>query len=141
MRFREGFIIAAVVFCTHITFSQITSFPYLETFDSAQALALPSGWLTSTNKLISGDFRIEATSSAKSAPQCLLSSDAKTAQWLLSPEFDFRGRVPERLEFYERRSSTHTSGVLLDVLPNNDSLHPLLLADTMKLITASSYVK
>ena len=93
--------------------AQIKSFPYHESFDSVATPSLPPEWTTSINRTALGDF-VTTSSSTRSSPNAALSTDATLSQTLTSPTFDFTGRVIDRLEFYERRSSTHNSGVLIE---------------------------
>jgi hypothetical protein len=123
----------------HNSYSQISQFPYKESFDTATVPSLPAGWTTTKNKSLAGDFA-SAASSPRSAPQAALSTDARVMQSLISPRFDFTGKYVHTLEFYERRSSTHTSGLLIEAYLNNDTSFALPLSDTLKLVSSTSYV-
>ncbi|MEK6651009.1 MAG: lamin tail domain-containing protein, partial [Bacteroidota bacterium] len=76
--------------------AQISSFPYLESFDLSAAV--PSGW--SAN-----GFTI-STTSARSAPNCLSATGKMLTKILMTPVIQLGGRTPERIAFYERRTST-----------------------------------
>ncbi|MFQ5798715.1 MAG: lamin tail domain-containing protein [Bacteroidota bacterium] len=65
------------------------------------------------NRSALGDF-VTTSSSTRSSPNAALSTDATISQTLTSPAFDFTGRVVDRLEFYERRSSSHNSSVMVE---------------------------
>ncbi|MBI4427975.1 MAG: choice-of-anchor J domain-containing protein, partial [Ignavibacteriales bacterium] len=112
-------------------FSQITSFPYAERFDSVAVPGLPGGWTTTTNRLPGGDFAT-TTSGSRSAPNCVLSTNATISQILTSPTFDFTSRTPDKLQFYTSRSSTHTAGLLVEASTDNGSTFTIQLADTIK---------
>lgn len=119
--------------------AQIVSFPYSESFDAVVAPALPSGWTTTTNRTAAGDFGT-TTSGPRSAPNCVLSTNSTIAQTLVSPTFNFTNRVPDRLQFYSSRSSTHTAGLLVEASTDNGATFPLQLADTIKNPGTTSYV-
>ncbi|MEE9226091.1 MAG: lamin tail domain-containing protein, partial [Bacteroidota bacterium] len=93
--------------------AQISFFPHHESFDSVASPNLPPDWSTSINRTALGDF-VTTSSSVRSSPNAILSTDATISQTLISPAFDFTGRVVDRLEFYERRSGTHNSSVMVE---------------------------
>ena len=106
---------SAVFFCfTQAFFAAQTSlFPFIEKFDTVTAPKLPAGWTTSVRKSSSGDFSTSA-STPFSVPNAVVSTDAKVAQSLTSPVIDFSGKIAGVLEFYERRTSSHNSGLLVE---------------------------
>jgi hypothetical protein len=132
--------IIAVVWLTTFIRAQITSFPFRESFDSVSVPSLPAGWIVSTNKNISGDF-VTTASSVRSAPNAVSSTDATKGQWLISPFFSFTGKFPDRLEFYERRTASHTSGLLVEAAIEMDTLFSIPLSDTLKHESSTAYVK
>ncbi|MEP0823790.1 MAG: lamin tail domain-containing protein [Ignavibacterium sp.] len=112
-------------------FAQITSFPYTERFDSVEVPALPSGWSTTTHRLVTGDF-FTTTTSPRSIPFAVQSTNSTISQELISPVLDFRHRVPGELRFFLSRSGTHTSGVLVEASLDNGNTWPLRLSDTLQ---------
>ncbi|MCX6133235.1 MAG: lamin tail domain-containing protein [Ignavibacteriales bacterium] len=111
---------------------------YSERFDSSMAPSLPHGWMSSTNRLTSGDF-ILTTSSVHSAPNAVLSTNATIAQSLVSPVLDFTGCNPERLEFYSARSSSHTSALIVEASIDDGVTFPMVLGDTIRNPGSTSY--
>lgn len=120
--------------------SQVSSFPYVERFDSVQIPALPSGWLTSTNRLAAGDF-FTTTTSPRSAPSAVQSTNSTVPQTLVSPLLDFTGRVPNELHFFAARSGTHTSGLLVEGSVDGGSTWPIVLSDTVWNPGTTGYVE
>jgi hypothetical protein len=135
---------AAILFSceifTAVALGQTHSFPYRENFDTARVPFLPLGWSTTTARSTGGDF---TTSSAtpRSAPQAALASDARIAQCLLTPLISFAGKTGGSLEFYERRSSSFTAGLLLEVSVRGDSSSWIPISDTMLHSGSSSYIR
>ena len=127
------------VFCFNTSKSQISSFPYVEHFDSVIAPALPSGWTSTTNRLSTGDF-ISSASSPHSTPQCLYSQNSTISQSIVSPAFDFTNRTPDKLQFYISRSTTHTSGLLIEASVDGGMTFPIALSDTIKNPGNTEYV-
>lgn len=111
--------------------AQIRNFPYTENFDSVTAPALPSGWITSTQRLATGDF-VTTTSSPRSLPNAALSVNSTVPQFLITPRFDFTGRLPDKLQYWTSRSLTHTSGVLVEASTDNGISFPIILSDTLR---------
>lgn len=120
--------------------AQISSFPYRERFDSTVAPLLPSGWSTSAAKNPSGDFTL-TTSTVRSAPNAVSSTDATKEQYLISPVISFAGRLVDTLEFYERRTASHTSGLLVEAAAGDDTTFSIALTDTLHLQSSTAYVR
>lgn len=129
-----------LVLTAHVALSQIRQFPYIENFDSVTAPELPAGWTTTTTRLASGDFTT-TTSLELSFPNAVLSTNATILQSLTSPTFEFSNTTADSLIFYERRSSSHNSGVLLEASTNGGTTFSILLTDTLKNSGTTSYVK
>jgi hypothetical protein len=129
-----------LLFNTTVVFSQINVFPYKENFDLLISPSLPIGWKTTTNKNIAGDFST-STASVRSAPNALSTTDATKPQSVTTSYFNFKGKFVDSLEFYERRSSTHTSGLLIEASIGNDTTFPILIADTLKFVNGTAYVR
>jgi hypothetical protein len=122
--------------------SQISIYPYRESFESMLAGGVPTGWKSTNAKNPTGDFKVDsAVSSAHTGAKVLISTDAKIPQALISPVFNFRGKHSGQLEFYERRSSTYTAGMIVEASIAGDTNFSVQLMDTLKLVSASSYVK
>jgi hypothetical protein len=135
--------VAAVVFfspfCPDLR-GQISSFPYTENFDNVAAPILPVGWTTTTNRNISGDFTT-STTSVHSSPNCASSTNGRISQSLVSPVFNFAGKYVDSLIFYERRTSTHLSGLVVEASLNGDTSFSIHISDTLKQVNSTSYVK
>ena len=119
--------------------AQTTSFPFVEKFDTVAAPLLPAGWSTSVCKSPAGDFSTSA-SVPFSIPNAAVSSDAKIAQSLTSPAIDFSGKIAGTLEFYERRTASHNSGLVVEAAVDNDTSFTTLVGDTLKNPGTTSYV-
>lgn len=131
-------LILLLFFCAITSFAQISFFPYKENFDSITTPKLPLGWTTTTNKSAGGDFTTSTSSPRTgSLPNCVSATDARVNQILIPPQFNFIGKVVDSLELYERRTSTFTAGLLIEVSINNDTSFSIHLGDTLKL-TASN---
>jgi hypothetical protein len=120
--------------------AQISSFPYSEHFDRVAAPSLPSGWTTTTNRNSSGDFTT-STASVRSSPNCVSATNGKISQSLISPVFNFSGRFADSIFFYERRTSTLLSGLLVEASVDGDTTFSIPISDTLKLVNSTSYVK
>ncbi|MBF8294478.1 MAG: hypothetical protein HW389_1023 [Bacteroidetes bacterium] len=121
-----------------IAHAQETATLYVEQFDSVVAPALPRGWITSTNRLASGDFTTTA-SSVHSTPNAVLSTNATIPQSLMSPLLDFTGINPERLEFYTARSSSHASPMIVEASTDDGVTFSITLSDTIRNPGSTSY--
>jgi len=120
-----------LVMLSTYTQGQISTFPYSESFDAVTVPALPAGWSTSIKRLASGDFT-STTSSPRSAPNTLISTNPTITQWLVSPRIDFTNRVPDRLQFNTARSSTHLAGLLVEASLDGGTTFPIALTDTIR---------
>ncbi len=119
--------------------AQISSFPGSENFDTVIVPALPPGWVSSVNRSPGGDFTT-TSSSAYSAPNAVISTNATIEQELVSPILDFSPSTPESLSFAERRSSSHTSALLVEAFPADLSSAPIVLSDTLQNPGISGYI-
>jgi len=111
---------------------------FSEHFDSVAVPSLPRGWLTSTNRLPSGDFVLTA-SSVHSPPNTTISTNATVSQWLESPSIDCTGQTPDRLEFYCARSSSHNAALVVEASIDDGMTFPILLGDTLRNPGTTSY--
>ncbi len=132
--------IAAFLFTFNFSLleSQVLSPPFVERFDTVVVPRLPAGWATSTTKTSSGDFST-TTSTPSSAPNTLISTDSKITQSLISPAISFAGKIAGALEFYERRTSTHNSGLLVEAMLTNDTANAIQIGDTLKNSGSTNY--
>lgn len=117
----------------------ISVFPYIERFDGVVIPSLPPGWSTSSQRSTSGDF-VSTTSSPRSVPFALLSTNSTVAQFVVSPRFDFTNQGPERLEFFAARSGTHISGVLIEASLDDGVTFPITLGDTLRNPGSTGYL-
>jgi hypothetical protein len=118
---------------TTYTFAQITTFPYLETVDGVTAPILPSGW--------SGNGFLTYASSPRSAPNCISATGNRSMKTLLSPVFNFGLRLPDKLIFWERRTSTAVA-YRLEIRASVDGVNfGILLARFDTITTITSYVQ
>lgn len=140
-------MISRPLYCTALLFvlaqillaAQTASFPFIENFDTVAVPRLPAGWSTSSRKSPAGDFSTSA-SLPLSAPNSVVSSDAKIAQSLISPEIDFSGKIAGTLQFYERRTASHNSGLVIDAVVNGDTAAALQIGDTLGNSGTTNYV-
>ncbi len=130
--------VLVLFFIPFLLVAQIQQFPFTENFDADTLL--PTGWSSSRNRDTSkNDFTI-STSSSRSTPQSVISTNATISQSLYSPFFDFSSEQPETLSFYERRTSTHNSGLLVEA-STDSGLTYFPITDTLKFVIASVYVE
>ncbi len=112
---------------------------FLEDFDIAVPPSLPAGWQTTANRLPGGDFTTTA-SVPRSDSNAVLSTNATIAQALVSPSIEFVGKEADSLLFYERRSGTHNSGVLVEISLDGGATFPLRVGDTLRNPGNTAYV-
>ena len=130
---------AASIFLSFHLICQQTIFPYDEKFDSVTTPTLPSGWSTTSVKSQGGDFTT-IPSTPLSVPNALISTDSKVTQSLTSPAIDFSGKVAGLLQFYERRTSTHNSGIIVEASVSGDTTFALQLGDTLRNSGSTNYI-
>jgi hypothetical protein len=95
--------------------AQVRDFPYSERFDSVIAPHLPTGWISSERRdSVNGDWVTDSTSTPRTLPNSILSKNARIEQMLATPSFDFSESDPDSLIFWERRSASHTSGLVVE---------------------------
>ncbi len=92
---------------------QVRAFPYVEGFDSSAAL--PSGWSSTRARHPLENDAAVSTSTPRSAPHCVLITNATIAQALISPLFVFPPRNGADLSFHTRRSASFGAAVLLEL--------------------------
>ncbi len=118
---------------TTSTFAQITIFPYSENFDSVMAPSFPAGWSAA-------GFSV-STSTAKSSPNCISTTSNTTIKQLTSQVINFTNNIPDKLQYYERRSNS-AAGYRLEVRASIDgSNFNILLARFDTISTTTNYVQ
>jgi hypothetical protein len=128
------FFSIVVLICASISLeAQIVSFPYAESFDGVTAPALPSNWST--------DGFAAITSTSRSSPNCISMTGNSTVKSIVSPVFDFTNHVPERLIFWERRSSTAAAYRFEVRASLNGTDFSILLARYDAITSTSGYVQ
>ena len=126
------FFIGLIIF-NFVAFSQVTEFPYSENFDGVTAPILPSDW--------SGVGFATYASSPRSNPNCVSATGNRSIKTLISPVFNFTSRLPDKLIFWERRTSTAVA-YRLEVRASVDGVNfGILLARFDSITMTTSYVE
>ncbi|MFZ4621834.1 MAG: lamin tail domain-containing protein [Bacteroidota bacterium] len=129
------------IVCLSSANAQVADFPYRESFDTVVIPSLPAGWKTSSNKNPAGDF-ITTTTSVRTSPNAVSSTDATRSQYLITPELNFTGKIPDSLEFFERRTSTHQARVLVEAAIGADTTFGIRISkDSLRFVSGSAYVR
>ncbi|MBI5477055.1 MAG: lamin tail domain-containing protein [Ignavibacteriales bacterium] len=135
---RFSLFLIFIIICSDV-YGQITQFPHLQNFDSVAPPALPIQWTTTTNKSVTGDFTT-TKSSPYSDSNAAISTNSTISQSLISPLIDFSDKQADTLKFYERRSSSHNSGLLIEASTNGGTTYDIPISDTLKNPGTTSYV-
>jgi hypothetical protein len=118
---------------TTSSFSQISPVRYLENFDGVSAPALPSGW--------GGIGFVTYASSPRSSPNCISATGNRSQKTLLSPVFNFGSHLPDKLLFWERRTST-AAAYRVEIRASIDGINfGIVLAKYDTIAAISSYVQ
>ena len=120
--------------------AQVSSFPHIEDFDSVSPPALPPGWSSSQNRTPGTNDFTTSTTTPHSLPNAVGSSNATVGQSLTTPRIDFSGKVPDRLSFLTRRSSTHLAHVVVEASLDGGGTFPIQVGDTLTNTVSSTYV-
>lgn len=120
--------------------AQVSQFPYVQNFDSVTPPALPTGWTTTTNRSLSGDFKTISTT-VRSMPNAVVDSNSTISQSLISPTLNFSNRIVDSLEFWERRTAAHNSGVLIEASTDGGVTFALQIGDTLVHPGVTTYVR
>jgi hypothetical protein len=113
--------------------AQIVSFPYAESFDGVTSPALPTGWSVNGFNMNTSTFR--------SSPNCVSTTGNTITKSITSLIFDFTDRIPEKLVFWERRSST-AAAYRFEVHASLDGTdYSILLAHYETITSTSGYVQ
>jgi hypothetical protein len=132
-------ILLPLVCVSLILRGQQASIVFKERFDTVSVPGLPAGWVTSTMKNPAGDFATSSSSPRTgSLPYCLSAVDARVQQYVITPTISFAGKIVDTLEFYERRTSSFTAGVLVEASLNGDTLFSIRLSDTLWLMPSNN---
>ncbi|MBM4165680.1 MAG: hypothetical protein FJ218_01960 [Ignavibacteria bacterium] len=129
-----------LLFVSEQILSQTYFIPYQQNFDSVTPPVLPNNWTTTTNRRPNGDFKTIA-SAPRSSPNAVIDSNSIIAQSLFSPQLNFTGKIGDSLLFFERRNTTHHSGIIVDAIVNNDTTSPITISDTLRNVVANSYIR
>ncbi len=130
--------IVCFVIVAQVCYSQ--QFPFIENFDGVTPPLIPAGWTTTTNRSTSGDF-ITTTSIPYSDSNAVVSTNAAISQSLTSPRIDFSNRQADSLIFYERRSSSHNSGFIIEASIDNGISFTIPVSDTLYNPVTTSYIE
>ncbi|MEK7250479.1 MAG: lamin tail domain-containing protein, partial [Bacteroidota bacterium] len=117
--------------------AQISTFPYVQNFDSVQPPALPSGWSSTQNRTPGVNDFTTGTTNPHSGPYCVGSTNARITQSLTSPLFDFSNTTPDSLSFYVLRSSSHTARMLIEASLDSGATFSLQLSDSLRNTTTT----
>ena len=120
----------AIFFFACVASAQVTQFPFTENFDTVTAPSLPHGWLTTTNRSSTGDFTT-TTATVFSSPNAVAGTNSTIPQSLVSPILDFSNKEADSLIFYERRSSSHNSGLLVEASIDGGTTFSIQVGDTL----------
>jgi hypothetical protein len=119
---------------------QIITYPHVQNFDLVIAPALPPGWTSSQNRTPGVNDFTTTTSTVRSLPNAVLSTNATVGQELRSPAFDFTSFHPDSMHFYTRRSGTHNAPVVVEASLNNGATYPIPIGDTVVATGSTNYV-
>lgn len=128
------FIILLSLFITVESIGQVTKFPYFQNFDSSNIVipALPVGWTSTQNRTQGTNDFTTTTSTANSLPNTVVSTNAKIIQNLISPAINLSGKQVDSIIFFERRSSSHDSGILLEASTDGGTNFSVTIGDTLQ---------
>ncbi len=114
-------------------FAQITTFPYSENFDSIMAPSFPAGWSAT-------GFSVSA-STAQSSPNCVSATGNTAIKQLTSQVINFTNKIPDKLQYYERRSNSAVDYRLELRASIDGSNFNILLARFDTISTTTNYVQ
>ncbi len=111
-----------------------------ESFDGVVPPALPPGWVSSRNKAPGADDFATASGTAHSGTNALLATNATVAQDIATPPLEFTSLVPDRLDFYLRRSSSFRALCVVEASVDSGETYALQIGDTLRAQTSTGYV-
>jgi hypothetical protein len=120
--------------------AQMRSLPYLESFELAVPPALPPGWRSSQNKSVGTNDFVTSAGTSHSGAHAALGTNATIGQELITPELDFSGRIPDRLSFYIRRSSSFRAPVVVEASVDSGNTFSIPIGDTLGPTSSTGYV-
>lgn len=120
--------------------AQISQFPYVQDFDSVSPPVLPTGWVTTANRSPLGDFKTTSTT-VRSAPNAVVDSNSTISQSLVSPVLNFSNKIVDSLEYWERRTAAHNSGLLIEASTGGDTSFAIRISDTLQNPGVTTYVR
>jgi hypothetical protein len=120
--------------------AQMRSVPYFESFESTIPPALPPGWRSSQNKSAGNNDFVTSAGTSYSGANAALGTNATIGQELVTQELDFSGRIPDRLSFYVRRSSSFRALVVVEAFADSGDTFTMLIGDTLRPTSSSGYV-
>ncbi len=128
------YLIFFLIFSTTNLLSQFSKFPYFQNFDSSYIIppALPASWSSTQNRTPGTNDFTSTTSTTNSPPNTVVSTNARITQSLISPTVNFSNRLADSIKFFERRSSTHDSGLLLEASIDGGLNYNIVIGDTLK---------
>lgn len=137
------FYILLSIFLTATSLGQVAQFPYFQNFDSSYIIvpALPSGWSSTQIRTVGTNDFTTTTSTPNSIPNAVVSTNARINQNLISPVFNLSGKLVDSIKFFERRSSTHDSGVLVEASTDGGTTYNLIISDTLKYAGHTNYLQ
>jgi hypothetical protein len=112
---------------------QITSFPYTENFDGVAIPGVPLGWSVS-------GF-VTYSSSPHSVPNCVSATGNRSQKMLMSPVFDFSGRLPDKLKFFEKRTGSASTYRMEVRVSTNGIDFETILARFDTITSTTSYIQ
>lgn len=121
--------------------AQVTQFPYFQNFDSVSVPNLPPGWSSTQNRTPGTNDFTTSTASPRSLPNAVLSTNPRISQSLLSPQLDFSGLSVDSIIFFERRSNTDTTGMLVEASIDGGVSFGVVIGDTFQLTNPTNYVR
>lgn len=121
--------------------AQVSQFPYVQNFDTTSVDSLPPGWSSTQNRSPGTNDFTTASGSARSIPNAVLSTNPRISQTLFSPLLNFTSHVVDSIIFYERRSATDTTGILVEASIDSGISYPLAISDTLQLLNPATYVR
>lgn len=120
--------------------SQVSTFPFVETFDSVVSPNLPSGWVSTQNRTPGTNDFTTTSSTPNSPPNAVISTNATISQSLVTPAFDFSNVEPDRISFYTRRTATHLAKVVLEASTDNGATFTMQIGDSLTNTGTTNYV-
>ena len=126
-------IIVLLTILTSTGSAQITTFPFSEGFEGISTPNLPVGW--------NATGFISDSGSAHNSKVCLYTKGNTTVKVITTPIFDFTDKIPDKLIFWERRSSTALAYRLELCASLDDSIFGILLARFDTSTSSSAYVQ